>query len=109
MSQDQHGTGRRRRRGRRGGGGGSEGRPTRENTSAKPRRQGPPPRADQDQWQWLTFPVIFAFGLGIVLMGLFYQEPLIGFFVFIPGVTIVAFGVAHIAARRWAQNRRRRG
>jgi hypothetical protein len=41
-------------------------------------------------------------------MGLFYPEPLIGFFVFIGGVGVVAFGIAHILARRWAASRRKR-
>jgi len=99
---------RRRRRGRRGGAGRAERHDAAQSSSAKPGQKQSPAQPAQDEWKWLTFPVFFAFGLGVVIMGLAYPEPLIGFFVFVAGIGVVAFGLAHLVARRWIASRRQR-
>lgn len=85
---------RRRRRGRRGGRGVDTA------DHAGPRRTPP-------NWQWRTFPVLFAFVAGIVLMGLVAAGEVLGPVVFFAGVFGVAFGVAHIVARLFIASRRR--
>ncbi len=57
-------------------------------------------------WQWRTFPVLFAFALGIVLMGLAAATEL-GLAVFIVGLLGAAFGVAHIIGQRMIARRGR--
>lgn len=75
---------RRRRRRRRGGG---------SPQAAPPTRQGV-----LSQWEWRTFPVFFAFSVGMVVMGLLVTTE-IALVVFIAGLFGVAFGIAHIATR----------
>jgi hypothetical protein len=84
---------RRRRRGRRGGGRGSAAAP-----ASQPDRAAP-------EWQWRTFPVFFAFSIGLVVMGLFVNTQ-IALAVFIAGLFGLAFGIAHIATRAITTRRR---
>lgn len=84
----------RRRRRRRGGGGGGA-------PQAEPRAQ-----PLLSEWQWRTFPVFFAFAVGMVVMGVLVTTQ-IGLVVFIVGLFGVAFGVAHIVTRAIVANRRR--
>ncbi len=51
------------------------------------------------QWNWRTFPVIFAFVVGVVIMGLATAEPTLFAVFFFAGLFGVAFGLAHIVTR----------
>jgi hypothetical protein len=92
------GTRRRRRRRGRGGGAGQ--------SSAHAGPKGPP-RPELPDWKWLSFPVFFAFSLGIVVDGFVSGDPLMRFIFFAGGLCATAFGVAHIVTRHWIANRRR--
>ena len=96
MTQAEEGTRRRRRRRSRGAG---ESAPV-----AGTKRPAQPALPD---WKFVSFPVFFAFALGIVVMGVVVTDPLMGVVLFIGGLGAVAFGVAHIITRRWIANRRR--
>jgi uncharacterized membrane protein HdeD (DUF308 family) len=92
---------RRRRRGRRGSN--EEGPSYQQQVAPKT-----PPRSGRTRalpdWQWRTFPVFFAFMLGIVVMGLAAPTPLgIIFFV---GLFGLAYGAAHILTRLWVSRRK---
>ena len=77
---------RRRRRGRRSG----KRRP-RETTVVQPR---------QAPWQWGTFPVLFAFAIGALVMGVLVLIAPGAFTVFLVGaVFLCVFGVAHFFGR----------
>lgn len=56
------------------------------------------------EWNWRTFPVFFAFALGIVIMGFAAPTPLA--LIFFGGLFGLAFGVAHILTRMWITRRR---
>lgn len=94
---------RRRRGGRRGR---RSGRVKEEAAADEPQRAaGAPPVA----WQWLTFPVFFAFACGGLLVLLIGPRPntalySVLFFVFL---SATAFGLAHIATRLFIARRRR--
>jgi len=62
-------------------------------------------RSALSQWEWRTFPVFFAFMLGIVVMGLVAPTPL--GLIFYVGLFGVAYGVAHILTRMWVARRNR--
>jgi len=52
------------------------------------------------QWNWRTFPVLFAFVAGVVVMGLAGMAgPTLFAVVFFAGLFGVAFGLAHIVTR----------
>jgi hypothetical protein len=93
---------RRRRRGR-GGGAGSVV-PAEREAEARAQAKGaaPPPN-----WQWRTFPVLFAFVLGIVIMGLAVADPVMSAVLFFAALFGVAFGLAHIVTRAIVARRRR--
>ena len=57
-------------------------------------------------WNWRTFPVFFAFAVGLVAMGLAVYSPILSLIVFIGGLFGVAYGVAHILTRMWLTRRR---
>ena len=59
------------------------------------------------EWRWLTFPVLFAFAVGGLVMGLAASSALAlpYFFVILFGV---AFGAAHIVTRIIVTRRRQR-
>lgn len=101
MTQAEEGTRRRRRRRRGRGESTGESGP-----AAETKRPAQPAMPD---WKFISFPVFFAFVLGIVVMGVVVTDPLMGVVFFIGGLGAVAFGVAHIITRRWIANRRRRG
>ena len=82
---------RRRRRGRRGRGGA-----TRE-VPASPTRGLP---------AWLTYPVVLAFAVGIIVMGVAYNTPL-RFPVFVIGLLGLGLALSHLAITRLVASRRR--
>ena len=59
----------------------------------------PEARQPLAQWNWRTFPVIFAFVAGVVIMGLATAEPRFFAVFFFAGLFGVAFGLAHIVTR----------
>lgn len=83
---------RRRRRRRRGGG-------------VAPAATAPPP-ALLREGEWRTFPVVFAFVLGILLMGIFTFTPL-AFPVFVIGLFGLGLCLSHFALRALVGRRRR--
>lgn len=83
----------RRRRGRRGRGGASAAAAT----PATPARGLP---------LWLTYPVVLAFAIGIIAMGVAYNTPL-RFPVFVIGLLGLGLCLSHLAIRRLAARRRR--
>jgi hypothetical protein len=58
-------------------------------------------------WNWRSFPVMFAFAAGILVMGLAVAVPGLSLAVFIAGIFGVAFGMAHIVTRAIVARRRR--
>ncbi len=56
------------------------------------------------EWNWRTFPVFFAFVVGIVIMGLVAPTPL--GLIFFGGLFGLAYGMAHILTRMWVTRRR---
>ncbi len=100
MSDAQPGRRRRRRRARK----------REEGTTYQPRetlRAQPKPAARSfPEWNWRTFPVFFAFILGVVIMGIAIASPALGLVFFFGGLFGLAYGVAHILARVWATRRR---
>ena len=64
-------------------------------------------RPNPVEWRWLTFPVLFAFAVGGLVMGLAASSALAlpYFFVILFGV---AFGAAHIVTRIIVTRRRQR-
>ena len=80
-------------------------------TTYQPRETSPalhkPAPRSFPEWNWRTFPVFFAFILGVVIMGLvagLYPDTLLGIF-FFGGLFGLAYGSAHILARFWAKRR----
>ena len=68
----------------------------------------PEARQTLAQWQWRTFPVIFAFATGAVLMGFAAMaEPTLFAVFFFAGLFAVAFGLAHIVTRVIVAGRRK--
>jgi len=59
-------------------------------------------------WRWRSFPVFFAFAVGVLLMGLAVASPVLSLVVFIGGIFGVAFGLAHIVTRLIVARRRQR-
>ncbi|MCH7698079.1 MAG: hypothetical protein IH865_03975 [Chloroflexi bacterium] len=100
MSDAQAGRRRRRRRTRRR----EEGKTyqSRETLPAQPK---PSPRSFPE-WNWRTFPVFFAFILGVVIMGIAIASPALGLVFFFGGLFGLAYGAAHILARLWVGRRR---
>ncbi len=90
---------RRRRRRRRGGGG--------EASAAGPAGQEAVTKPAVPDWQWRTFPVFFAFALGMLVMGLVVGSPTLGVVFFFAALGGVAFGLAHIVTRTVIARRRR--
>jgi len=79
----------RRRRGRRGRGGAAQ------QASATPARALP---------AWLTYPVVLAFAIGIIVMGVAYNTPL-RFPVFVIGLLGLGVGLSHLAVTRLIASR----
>ena len=50
------------------------------------------------EWNFFSFPVAFAFSLGMFLAVLLYP---LGFFIFVTSLFFTAFGVAHIISHRF--------
>lgn len=55
----------------------------------------------------VTFPVLFAFSLGVFVMGLLYSIPAVGQLLFLLGVVGTSYGLAHVIVRRMAERRAR--
>lgn len=55
---------------------------------------------------WLTYPVVLAFAVGIIAMGVAYNTPL-RFPVFVIGLLGLGLGLSHLAITRLAASRRR--
>jgi Flp pilus assembly protein TadB len=72
----------------------------RRRTRETPRSQPQPP-----EWQWRTFPVFFAFAVGLLVgvLGLAY----VGLPIFWLAVFAVVFGLTHMITRRFVQRRQR--
>jgi len=66
-----------------------------------------PAQPAMPDWDWKTFPVFFAFAVGVVIMGIVVAAPPLDTWLFILGLLGVSFGVAHIATRAWIAKRRR--
>ena len=58
------------------------------------------------EWNWRSFPVFFAFIVGVVVMGIAIASPALGLVFFFGGLFGLAYGVAHILSRLWASRRR---
>lgn len=100
MSDAQAGRRRRRRRSRRREEGSTY--QVRETSPAQPK---PAPRSFPE-WNWRTFPVFFAFILGVVIMGIAIASPALGLVFFFGGLFGLAYGAAHILTRLWVGRRR---
>jgi cell division protein FtsW (lipid II flippase) len=94
MPEERSGRKRRRSRRRRGGGGGA---PEETGEATKTAGRKAPSLPD---WNWRTFPVFFAFALGVFLMGLLGALPDVGPALFFISLGGVAFGLAHILTRQ---------
>ncbi len=57
-------------------------------------------------WNWRTFPVAFAFVLGLIVMGVATTAPYVFLFLFFAALFGLAFGLAHILTRTIAARRR---
>ncbi len=101
MSDTPAGRRRRRRRTRRGDEGAKTTYQPRETPAPRPKA----PTRELPEWNWRTFPVFFAFIVGVVLMGLAIAVPVLGLIFFIGGLVGLAFGVAHILTRLWVTRR----
>ena len=105
MTDAQAGRRRRKRRTRRR----AEGTTTYQPRETSPALPKPAPRSFP-KWNWRTFPVFFAFILGVVIMGvvagLYPDTLLVGIF-FYGGLFGLSYGLAHILARLWAKRRER--
>ena len=67
----------------------------------------PEARQPLAQWSWRTFPVLFAFVAGVVLMGFAAMAgPTLFAIVFFAGLFGVAFALAHIVTRVIVARRR---
>ena len=95
MAEERQSPRRRRRRRKRGGGGGAAPEAAQANVS--------PALPD---WRWRTFPVFFAFVVGLLAMAL-VAGSIIGFGLSWVAVLGVAFGLAHILTRQFIARRRR--
>ncbi len=67
----------------------------------------PEARQPLAQWNWRTFPVLFAFVTGVVLMGLATVAEPFFFVFFFAGLFGVACGLAHIVTRVIIARRRK--
>ena len=67
----------------------------------------PEARQPLAQWQWRTFPVLFAFAAGAVLMGVATVADPLFLVLFFAGLFGVAFGLAHIVTRVIVGRRRK--
>ena len=56
---------------------------------------------------WLTYSVVLAFAIGIIVMGVAYNTPL-RFPVFVIGLLGLGFALSHLAITRLIASRRRR-
>ncbi len=100
MSGAQAGRRRRRRRTRR-----REEGTTYQPQETTPTQSKPSPRSFPE-WNWRTFPVFFAFILGVVIMGIAIASPALGLVFFFGGLFGLAYGAAHILTRLWVGRRR---
>ena len=100
MSDAQAGRRRRRRRSRR-----REEGSTYQVRETSPAQSKPAPRSFPE-WNWRTFPVFFAFILGVVIMGIAIASPALGLVFFFGGLFGLAYGAAHILTRLWVGRRR---
>jgi hypothetical protein len=65
------------------------------------------PAAEQTpRWQWRTFPVAFAFALGVFMMSWLAFVPGLNIVLFFASMVAVAIGLAHIFARQVMARRR---
>jgi hypothetical protein len=64
-----------------------------------------PPRAVPD-WRWRTFPVFFAFVIGVFVMGLLAGVPVLAQVLFFASLAGLGFGMAHILTRQILARRR---
>ena len=100
---------RRRRRSRRRDRAGTERQPSPQDAAERASyARRPEARQPLAQWNWRTFPVLFAFVAGAVLMGLAAMaEPTFFAVLFFAGLFGVAFGLAHIVTRVIIARRRK--
>ena len=70
------------------------------------RAQSKPSPRSFPEWNWRTFPVFFAFIVGVVIMGIAIASPVLGLVFFFGGLFGLAYGAAHILARLWVGRRR---
>jgi Flp pilus assembly protein TadB len=70
-------------------------------------RETPQPQTQPSEWQWRTFPVFFAFAVGLLVgvLGLAY----VGAPAFWLAVFAVVFGLTHMITRRVVQRRQQSG
>ncbi|MCH8025289.1 MAG: hypothetical protein IH866_00715 [Chloroflexi bacterium] len=79
-------------------------------TERASRARRPEARQPLAQWNWRTFPVLFAFVAGVVLMGFAAMVgPTLFAVVFFAGLFGVAFCLAHIVTRVIIAGRRQQG
>ncbi len=91
---------RRRRRSRRRDRAGTEQQPSPQGAAERASyARRPEERQPLAQWHWRTFPVLFAFVTGVVLMGLATVAESLFFVIFFAGLFGVAFSLAHIVTR----------
>ena len=76
-----------------------------ERTAPAVRRDQAPARAAPD-WRWRTFPVFFAFVVGVFVMGLLAGVPVLAQVLFFASLAGLGFGVAHILTRQVLARRR---
>lgn len=65
----------------------------------------PGERTRASEWRWRTFPVFFAFVVGMLVMATAVQLG-VGEIVYIGTLGGVAYGVAHMLTRWWGERRR---
>lgn len=71
----------------------------------KKRRRPEPSAPPPSEWRWWTFPVFFAFAVGLLLGILVAFSPLV-FVIFYVSLFAVVFGAVHLITRRIVQRRR---
>ncbi len=75
----------------------------------KRRRTAPSGVRTETKWNWLSFPVFFAFSLGLFVASLLFAAGYPGWFAaFAVGLFGLSFGVAHMVTRPIARRRAQR-
>ena len=63
--------------------------------------------AEEQHWKWRTFPVAFAFAVGVFMMSWLAFVPGLNILLFAVSMVAVALGLAHIFVRQVVARRRR--